>query len=80
MFWIYVLKSEKFDISYVGSAENIERRLIQHNNGVSKFTKKYRPWKVIYSESYTTRSDALQREKFLKSKSGRKFLKSVVFK
>jgi len=79
MFWIYVLKSEKYDKSYVGSTNDLTRRLSQHNAGLGNFTKNYRPWNMIYTEEFETHTEALQREKFLKSKSGRKFLKSVVF-
>jgi hypothetical protein len=34
------------------------------------------PWKLIYYEAYIEQSDALGREKYLKSGAGRRFLKS----
>ncbi len=38
MFYLYILYSSKLDRYYVGHTENIELRLIQHNNGISAFT------------------------------------------
>ncbi len=79
MYFIYILFSENFKKSYVGSTDNLERRLKQHNNGTSNFTKKYKPWKLIHSEKFQTRDVALQRERYLKSRAGRKLLKGVIF-
>jgi putative endonuclease len=77
MFYIYVLKSIYFAKSYVGQTDNIERRLIEHNIGKSLYTNKYKPWKLIYTEEYKTRVEALRREKYLKSRSGRRELKKI---
>jgi putative endonuclease len=63
----------------VGSTDNIERRLEEHNIGKSKFTSIYKPWKLVYTEDYSTRESALKRERYLKSASGRRYLKSKVF-
>jgi len=49
--------------------------LEEHNNGLSGYTKKYIPWKLIYSEEFTTRSEAMMREKFFKSIAGYHWLK-----
>jgi putative endonuclease len=80
MYWIYVLKAEKYNKSYVGYTDNVSRRLEQHNHGQSNFSKRFLPWKLIHSESFETQVEALTREKFLKSRSGRIFLKEVIFK
>lgn len=80
MYFIYVLKSERFSKSYVGYTDNVERRLEEHNSGRGNFTSTYKPWKLVYTETFEKQSDALEREKFLKSRSGRMFLKEAVFK
>jgi putative endonuclease len=80
MYWSYVLKSQIAAKSYVGSTKDLNLHLRQHNSGQSRFTKKYLPWELVYVEEFHTRIEALAREKYLKSKSGRKFLKSVIFK
>ena len=74
MYYVYVLQSLTFNTRYVGSTADIEMRLIEHNSGRVLYTKGRKPWKLIYSEEFTTRSDARRRELFLKSGQGRKYL------
>jgi predicted GIY-YIG superfamily endonuclease len=73
-FQVYVLKSERDGIRYVGSGEDAQERLRRHNKGDYQFTKGHRPWKLIYHEDYATRSEAVRRERLLKSGQGRKWL------
>ena len=49
-----------------GFSTNPKQRLIQHNLGESKFTSNFGPWKLVHVEIYTTKKDALIREKKLK--------------
>ncbi len=74
MYFVYVIWSNKLQKRYVGSAQNIEIRLKQHNAGKTPFTLRGIPWILIYHEIYKTKSEALKREKFLKSGVGRKWL------
>ncbi|MEO5641995.1 MAG: GIY-YIG nuclease family protein [Bacteroidia bacterium] len=77
MFYIYVIFSEKVCKKYTGHTEDIETRLIQHNLGLlGVYTKNKGPWSLIYKEEFETRSEAIAREKFLKSGKGRDFIKS----
>ena len=70
---VYVIQSEEGK-RYIGYSEDLAKRLEQHNTGVSKWTAKYKGWKIIYTEKYETRTEALKRERYLKSlKSGNKF-------
>lgn len=78
MFFVYVIQSLNHLTRYVGSAENTEKRIEEHNQGKCRYTKGRRPWKLIYQEKYSTRSEAMKREKFLKSGQGRKFLDSLL--
>lgn len=71
----YILKSLKDGTCYYGSTQNIENRLREHQAGKCRYTKGRRPWKLIYSEEYPTRSEAFLREHFFKSIEGYKFLK-----
>jgi len=78
MFYVYVIKSENSDKTYIGQTSDLEKRLRQHNdlgNNFSKYTKRNKgPWKLIYKEEVSTRSEALRREKFLKSGKGRELI------
>ncbi|MDQ3199150.1 MAG: hypothetical protein M3Q46_08210 [Verrucomicrobiota bacterium] len=47
----------------------------EHRRGASFATKSRGPWKLVYYEAYTEREDAEGREKFLKSRAGRRFLR-----
>ena len=79
MKFVYVLKSEKSDLFYVGITINIENRLKEHNQGKSKFTKGHLPWKLIYFEESEDGKSARKREKYLKSTAGKRWLKKKGF-
>jgi len=51
---------------------------MEHNAGKCRYTKGRMPWKLIYTETYNTRAEAMKREKFLKSGQGRKYLNSIL--
>jgi len=80
MFTVYVLKSTIGHKSYVGLTADISRRIEEHNLGKSNYTKKYMPWVIVHTEEFQELSQARKREKYLKSKAGRKFLKIVFSK
>lgn len=67
MYHTYVLKSSFNNDIYVGSTENIENRLHKHNSGRVKSTKGYRPWILLESKEFLTRSEAYRYEMFLKT-------------
>ncbi len=75
MFYVYLLESIKDNSWYIGYSSDLKKRFESHNKGENKATKSKRPWKLIHYEAYSNRIDAKGREKFLKSGSGRKFLK-----
>jgi putative endonuclease len=74
MYYIYVIWSDKLRKRYVGSCQNIEKRLKQHNTCKTPFTSRGIPWILLYKEAFKTKSEALKRKKFLKSGVGRKWL------
>lgn len=61
---------------YVGMTENVEKRIKQHNNGETKSTKGYLPWKLFFFETFPTRKEARLREVYLKSGSGKENIKN----
>jgi len=77
MFYLYVLRSLKDHNLYIGISKNIEKRLRQHNSGMTKSTKRRRPFRVIYEEKCESRESARSREKYFKSGIGREFLKKI---
>ncbi len=78
MYIVYAIISEVDGRIYVGFTKDINKRIKEHNDGKTKSTKGYRPWKYHYTESVTTRIEARNREKYLKSGCGKEFLKSII--
>ncbi|MFA5889269.1 MAG: GIY-YIG nuclease family protein [Candidatus Paceibacterota bacterium] len=66
MFYVYVIKSKKFDNLYIGSTSDLKERIIKHNKGLVKSTKDKKPYMLLYYEAYNVESDARRREKMLK--------------
>ena len=81
MFTVYVLYSESFDKIYIGFTSNLEQRFLSHNKlGKKGWTVKFRPWKIIHTEEFNEKSDALKREKQLKSSRGRNWIRKELLK
>jgi len=77
MYFVYAIKSVNRNYIYAGLTNDIERRVAEHNAGKNKTTKPYRPFKLIYSESFSTRVEARKKEKYLKSGIGKEYLKII---
>jgi putative endonuclease len=80
MYTVYAIYNRNAGKTYVGQTEDIERRLHQHNKHAFKgYTARFLgEWELIYSESVATRSEALKREKQLKSGNGRAYIKTYI--
>jgi len=77
MFYVYVLKSIKNRKLYTGFSCDLRKRFNQHNsNEVSGYTKNKGPFKLIYYEACLNQTDARQREKYLKTGMGKRYLKN----
>ena len=74
-FFAYILISEKDKKHYYGHASDLKIRLKNHNSGKVKSTKSRRPMRILYSEEFTCKSDAIKRKLFFKSVNGYKWLK-----
>ncbi|MHB8929783.1 MAG: GIY-YIG nuclease family protein [Melioribacteraceae bacterium] len=74
-YFIYVIRSKE-GFTYTGMTEDLRKRIAEHNNkSLSFWTKRGTNWKVIYCEEFDLKSDALKREKWLKTGVGREYLK-----
>ena len=78
MYYVYVLQSERTGRWYTGSAADVAERLERHNGGRSKATKSGRPWRLIHTESFDTRAEAVRRESYLKTGVGREELDTTL--
>ena len=76
MFYTYVLQSiADFTYHYKGHCEDLEKRLEQHNHGLTTSNKHKAPFKVVYFEVSETRDDAVKKEKYWKTAAGRRYLR-----
>ena len=66
-FFIYILYSEQYDRYYIGQTSDIEKRVIRHNSGYVKSTKKYRPWLLKWSFTVESRSKSMEIESKIKA-------------
>jgi len=80
MYYVYAIHNGDADKIYIGQTHDVAKRLEEHNNHTFKsFTSRFQgQWVLIYSESVATRSEALVREKQLKSFRGREFVKQQI--
>ncbi len=70
MFYVYILKSEKDGKRYIGSTNDLIRRINQHNGGQVTSTKNRRPFIMIHKEEFKEEKEARLRERFLKTHKG----------
>ncbi len=76
MFYTYVIRSLKDGTLYAGVTNDLRKRFKQHNNGESGYTRTHLPYELIYYEACNNRDDAEQREKYLKTGRGKRYIKS----
>jgi len=79
MYCTYILKSFKNNRYYVGSTEDINKRLLEHNLGKVRSTKLHCPWEIYHCEEYQTRSEAFNREMQIKSWKKRNMIEKLKF-
>ena len=79
MYYAYILQSIKNKKFYVGSTSDLRRRFQEHNDGRGgEYTKKNKPFKLIFYEAYISKKDAEKAEKFFKTGYGREVLKDKI--
>jgi len=74
MFYVYVLKSKKDKLLYTGCTKNLVKRLEDHNKGKISATRERIPLKLIYYEVSINKYDAFNREKYLKTGMGKRYI------
>jgi putative endonuclease len=77
-YYVYILQSEKDASFYIGYSEDPKRRLEKHNTSNSGYTSIKKPLKLVYTESYATKREALQREKFLKRQKNTSYYQALI--
>jgi putative endonuclease len=74
MYNVYILYSNRIDRFYTGQTEDLERRLLEHNRGKTAFLARGMPWKIVYYKGFSSRTEAMEHERFIKKRGASRFL------
>jgi putative endonuclease len=74
---VYVLWSERLQMRYTGSTNDLAQRMKEHNTGGHHYTKRGLPWTLIHTEELPDKTSARKRENYLKTGAGREWLDSL---
>lgn len=77
-FYVYIIYSHSLDKYYVGYSIDLDKRLTEHNSGISTYTSKANDWKLKWSKIFLSREDAMKEEKRIKTKKSRKYIEWLV--
>lgn len=75
---VYIIQSEVDGSFYTGYSKDPDSRLLKHNAASTGYTARKKPWKLVYTESFDTKTEAIKREKFLKRQKNREFYKKLI--
>lgn len=77
-YYVYILRSLKDRLFYIGFTEDLKQRIIDHNKGKNISTKNRRPLELIFYEAFTNKLDALRRESYFKTNKGKTSIKVML--
>jgi putative endonuclease len=81
MFYVYILYSPSINRFYIGFTKNMKDILNRHNkhrSGFRRFTKRASDWQLIYFEEFNNKRDAIKREKEIKNKKSKEYIKKLI--
>jgi putative endonuclease len=77
-YYFYILYSKKLDKFYLGHTKDLDDRLRRHNSHHKGFTGKANDWKIIYSEHYSSKQLAYNRELTVKKWKNREMIEQLI--
>ena len=76
---VYIIYSSTADKFYIGfTGDEMDERLRKHNSNHKGFTGRFKDWQIVYTEIFTTKQDAMLREKEIKSWKSRSKIQNLV--
>ena len=78
MFTCYILFNQRISKFYVGYTNDLNQKIAGHNRVKGKFTDRGIPWKLVYTESFPSKSEAIDREMEIKSKKSRNYIENLI--
>jgi len=77
-YYFYILRSEQQEKYYYGSSDDPDRRLLYHNNEKKGYTRRYRPWNIVFRYIFKTRKEAEAAEKLVKGWKNKKMTRLLI--
>ncbi len=78
MYFAYILYSIIKNKYYVGSCKDVNKRLVKHNTNHAGFTGKTGDWAIKWTEEYSSKTDALKRERQIKAWKSRRMIEKLI--
>ncbi len=78
MYFVYILQSLSTDRFYVGQCDHLIERFLEHQRGANLATRNRGPWWMPYFEIHSSRSDALKRERQIKSAKSAESIRRII--
>ena len=75
---VYILHSKLNGRYYIGHTSNIEKRLLEHNAGLTYSTRNYAPWEVVFQRNFDSKGLAQHIELKIKRMKSRKFIEKLI--
>ncbi len=75
---LYILQSEATARYYVGSTNELDRRLAEHERGHSLATRGRGPWRLVYRQEFETLAEARRREFEIKQWKSAKMIRALI--
>ena len=77
-YFVYILYSVSRDRYYIGYTASLQGRLEKHNQKHVGFTGRIKDWKLVWSEGFETKAEAMRREKQFKSWKSRTNIEALI--
>jgi len=77
-YYLYVLYSSSINQYYIGVSNNPEQRVQYHNTAHKGWTRRGRPWGLVYMKSFSSKRDAMKWEKWVKLQKKRSIIKKII--
>jgi putative endonuclease len=78
MYFVYIIKSINFPFRYIGYTSDLDKRMSEHNAGLSQSTKHYLPFELESYIAVKTKTQAKTLEKYFKTGSGKAILQKRI--
>ena len=77
-YYLYILESEVRETFYIGMSVDPKKRLAYHNSEDQGYTKRYRPWKIVFTQEFDSKERALEAEKRVKKWKSNKMTRLLI--